>query len=99
MVWSSREHACNDEISSRFSVVLRPYGRSRRMRSKPPHFTEFASYLRNSHPLDFLMLFGRDLASWVMLRGGTSRQRAGMARDTVNGSARMLTSWRSSRLM
>ena len=66
-------HACNDEISSRFSVVLRPYGRSRRMRSKPLNFTELAFYLRNSHRLDFLTLFGKDFASLVMLRGGTSR--------------------------
>ena len=28
-------HTCNDEISLPFSVVLRPYGRSQRMRSKP----------------------------------------------------------------
>ena len=66
-------HACNDEISSRFSVVLRPYGRSRRMRSKPLNFTELAFYLRNSHPLDFLTLFGKDFATLVMLRGRTSR--------------------------
>jgi hypothetical protein len=56
-------HACNDEISSRFSVVLRPYGRSRRMRSKPLNFIALAFYLRNSHPLDFLTLFGKDFAS------------------------------------
>jgi hypothetical protein len=73
MVWSSRGYACNDEISSRFSVVLRPYGRSRRVRSKPLNFTELAFYLRNFRPLDFLTLFGKDFASLVMLRGGTSR--------------------------
>jgi hypothetical protein len=54
-------------------VVLRPHGRSRHTRSKPLNFTALAFYLRNSHPLDFLTLFGKDFASLVMLRGGTSR--------------------------
>ena len=66
-------HTCNDEISLPFSVVLRPYGRSQRMRSKPLNFTELAFYLRNFRPLDFLTLSGKDFASLVMLRGGTSR--------------------------
>jgi hypothetical protein len=35
-----------------------------------------AFYLRNSHPLDFLTLFGKDFASLVMLRGGTSHMSA-----------------------
>ena len=65
-------HACNDEISSRFSVVLPPYGRSRRIRSNPLNLTELAFYLRSSHRLDFWTLFGRDCASLVMLRDGTS---------------------------
>src|SRR5215467_7985777 len=66
-------HECNDEISSRFLVALRRYGRSQRMRSKQINYTELAFCLRNSHPQDFLTLFGKDFASLVMLRGGTSR--------------------------
>jgi hypothetical protein len=46
------------------------------MRSKPLNFTALAFYLRNSHPLDFLTLFGKDFASLVMLRGGTSHMSA-----------------------
>src|SRR5262249_41215543 len=91
-------HECNDEISSRFLVALRRYGRSQRMRSKPLNYTELAFCLRNSHPQDFLTLFGKDFASLVMLRGGTSRLRSGMPRDTANGSARLPIFWRSSRL-
>jgi hypothetical protein len=71
MVWSSRGHTCNDDISLPFSVVL--HGRLQCMRSKPLSFTELAFYLRNCHPPDFLTLFGKDFASLVMLRGGTSR--------------------------
>ena len=55
------------------SCSRRPYGRSQCMRSKPLNFTELVFYLRNSHPLDFLTLFGKDFASLAMLRGGTSR--------------------------
>ena len=66
-------HECNDEISSRFLVGLRRYGRSQRMRSKPLNSTELAFSLRNSHPQDFLMLFGKDLGSLVILRDRTSR--------------------------
>ena len=75
MAWSLRGHTCNDEISSRFSLVLRPHGRSRRTRSRPLNSTELAFYPRNSHPPDFLTLFGKGSASLVMLRGKTSRLR------------------------
>jgi len=73
MVWSSRGDTCNDDISLPFSVVLRPYGRSQRMRSKALNVTELVFYLRHSHPVYFLTLFGKDFASLVMLRGATSR--------------------------
>jgi putative tryptophan/tyrosine transport system substrate-binding protein len=68
-------YTCKDEISSGFSVVLRPRGRFSWVRSRPINFTELAFCPRNSHPPDFLRLFGKDFASLVMLRGRTSRLR------------------------
>ena len=90
MAWSLRGHTCNDEISSRFSLVLRPHGRSRRTRSRPLNSTELAFCPRNSHLPDFLTLFGKGSASLVMLRGRTSRLKSEMQKDTANGSRRSL---------
>ena len=90
---------CNDEISSRFSLVLRQHGRSRRTRSKPLNFTELAFCPRNSHRPDFLTLFGKGSASLVMLRDRTSRLKSEMQKDTANGSRRSLIYWWASKSM
>ena len=93
------EAHCNDEISLRFSLVLRQHGRSRRTRSRPLNSTELAFYPRNSHRPDFLMLFGRGSASLVMLRDRTSRLKSEMQKDTANGSRRSLIYWWVSKSM
>ena len=47
----------------------------------------------DSHPLDFLTLFGKGSASLVTSRGKTSRLRSGVQKDTANGSRRSLMNW------
>ena len=68
---SSRGHTCNDEISSRFSVVLRPHGRSRRTRSRPVNSIELAFCPPKCHPPGFLEAFRQGLHELGYVEGQT----------------------------